>query len=57
MDEKSSLEDILGTKGMRITKGVLNDDLEIWEDGSVYKAGSHKEGVDISEDVLPKETP
>jgi mitochondrial protein import protein ZIM17 len=57
MDEKSSLEDILGTKGMSITKGVLNDDLEIWEDGSVYKAGSHKEGVDISSDVSPKETP
>ena len=57
MDEKSSLEDILGTKGMRITKGVLNDDLEIWEDGSVYKAGSNKEGVDISSDVSPKETP
>lgn len=57
MDEKSSLEDILGTKGMKITKGVLNDDLEIWEDGSVYKAGSNKKGVDISPDVSPKETP
>ncbi|EEA26194.1 hypothetical protein TMatcc_005554 [Talaromyces marneffei ATCC 18224] len=57
MDEKSSLEDILGTKGMKVTKGVLNDDLEIWEDGSVYKAGSNKEGVDISSDVSPKETP
>uniref|UniRef100_A0A093VI14 ATP-dependent DNA helicase II subunit 1 n=1 Tax=Talaromyces marneffei PM1 TaxID=1077442 RepID=A0A093VI14_TALMA len=53
----SSLEDILGTKGMKVTKGVLNDDLEIWEDGSVYKAGSNKEGVDISSDVSPKETP
>lgn len=51
MDEKSSLEDILGTKGMKITRGVLNDDLEIWEDGSVYKAGSNKEGVDISSDT------
>lgn len=57
MDEKSSLEDILGTKGVTITKGVLNDDLEIWEDGSVYKAGSNKVGVDISSDVIPKETP
>ncbi|KAF5017883.1 hypothetical protein F66182_10158 [Fusarium sp. NRRL 66182] len=57
MDEKSSLEDILGTKGMRITKCVLNDDLEIWEDGSVYKAGSNKEGIDISSDASPKATP
>ncbi|EED22070.1 mitochondrial import protein Zim17, putative [Talaromyces stipitatus ATCC 10500] len=61
MDAKSSLEDILGTKGMKITKGILNDDLEIWEDGSVYKAGSNKEGVDISSEVTvettPKETP
>lgn len=56
MDDKSSLEDILAKKGLSITKGIVNDDMEIWEDGSVYKAGSNKEGIEISADE-GKETP
>jgi mitochondrial protein import protein ZIM17 len=57
MDEKSSLEDILSKKGMSVTKGILNDDMEIWEDGSVYKAGSNKEGIDISAEASTKGKP
>lgn len=59
MDNKSSLEDILSKKGVTVTKGIMDDDMEIWEDGSVYKAGSNKVGVDLNaeDEAKPKETP
>ncbi|OKL61544.1 hypothetical protein UA08_03452 [Talaromyces atroroseus] len=57
MDDKSTLEDILSKKGLSVTKGIVNDDMEIWEDGSVYKAGSNKEGIDISAEDSSRGTP
>ena len=54
MDNKSSLEDILSEKGVSVTKGIVSDDMEFWEDGSVYKAGSNKQGADIRAEASTK---
>lgn len=40
MDKKSTLEDILQGKGVTVTKGYLEGDMEFWEDGQVYKTGT-----------------
>lgn len=38
-DKRTTLEDILRQKGMEITRGYLDGDTEIWEDGAIYKTG------------------
>lgn len=48
MDEKSTLEDILRRKGTTVTKGYMEGDMEIWEDGSVYKTGNDDEPPEAS---------
>ncbi|KAL1976242.1 hypothetical protein VTN31DRAFT_2524 [Thermomyces dupontii] len=38
-DKRTTLEDILRQKGMEVTRGYLDGDTEIWEDGAIYKTG------------------
>lgn len=49
MDQKSTLEDILKRKGMTLTKGYLEGDMEFWEDGLVYKTGTGDQLPEASE--------
>jgi protein import protein ZIM17 len=48
MDQKSTLEDILERKGMTLTKGYVEEDVEFWEDGSVYKTRQDPEPPEAS---------
>ena len=37
-DKSSTLDEILGERGGKVTRGYLEGDMEFWEDGSVTKA-------------------
>jgi protein import protein ZIM17 len=37
LDNARTLEDILKKEGRTLTKGYLEGDLEVWEDGTIYK--------------------
>lgn len=37
-DQSSTLDDILGQRGVKVTKGYLDGDFEFWEDGTVTKS-------------------
>ncbi|KAL2217607.1 putative mitochondrial import protein Zim17 [Thermoascus aurantiacus ATCC 26904] len=45
MDQKSTLEDILQRKGQKLTKGHLEGDMEIWEDGTVKLTQTPKQAA------------
>ncbi|KAL2001768.1 hypothetical protein VTN02DRAFT_1292 [Thermoascus thermophilus] len=48
MDKKSTLEDILSEQGVKLTKGYLEGDMEIWEDGSVRQTQAPAEAAQPS---------
>ncbi|KAL1966905.1 hypothetical protein VTN77DRAFT_3649 [Rasamsonia byssochlamydoides] len=48
LDQKSTLEDILQQKGMTLTKGYMEGDMEFWEDGTVYKTGKDDQPPEAS---------
>ncbi|KAL2012089.1 hypothetical protein VTN00DRAFT_4807 [Thermoascus crustaceus] len=48
MDKKSTLEDILSEQGVKLTKGYLEGDMEIWEDGSVRQTQAPAEAAQQS---------
>ncbi|RJE18513.1 DNL zinc finger [Aspergillus sclerotialis] len=37
-DKSSTLDEILGERGGKVTRGYLDGDMEFWEDGTVTKA-------------------
>jgi mitochondrial protein import protein ZIM17 len=48
MDEKSTLGDILRRDGRTLTKGYLEGDMEIWEDGTIHEAGNAEPFVEAT---------
>lgn len=39
-DKSSTLDEILGDRGHKVTKGYLEGDFEFWEDGTVTQSES-----------------